>query len=265
MGRVSKYKKVKDTSGFGFGDTSANRSKGFGRRSKKSKASFDTAPSKKDQDDFYFDEKGNIVDKVEKKKKKKETKKKGDIFDEVWEEYGSEKMKSLQGSMDKKSMGKVLAAGGGGEGKRRRAGGAGEAADSATTSSSTTTISKPNGPLFEPKQDHESMRAFNRRIKEQTRIALKEDMDVLGTSARRKAHLSEKKKQKKLKRKGPQNNDSDSEDGGRWGKKAKTGADEVEFGEQAERPPELTVRPKMRKKKVVEVRRRNGEERSYEH
>ena len=156
-------------------------------------------------------------------------------------------------------MKKVMGADGG-SGKRRRNGGSSEPSASSSsnpnsTSTGTTTTIK-NGPLFEPKQESESMRAFNRRIKEQTRVALKEDMEVLGTSARKKEYLSSKKKQKKLKKRGPVQDDSDSDSGSRW-KKRKT--DEVEFGEQAERPPELVVRPKMRKKKVEEEEVRHCE------
>ena len=156
-------------------------------------------------------------------------------------------------------MKKVMGADGG-SGKRRRNGGSSEPSASSSsnpnsTSTGTTTTIK-NGPLFEPKQESESMRAFNRRIKEQTRVALKEDMEVLGTSARKKEYLSSKKKQKKLKRRGAVQDDSDFDSGSRW-KKQKT--DEVEFGEQAERPPELAVRPKMRKKKVEEEEVRHCE------
>ena len=115
-------------------------------------------------------------------------------------QYGKEATTTLENAMERKSLKKTLAASGQGGGKKRRAGGEKSegqstgttAGDPNSTSSATgvgggsTTITKPNGPLFEPKQEHESMRAFNRRIKEETRIALKEDMEVLGTSARKK-------------------------------------------------------------------------------
>ena len=103
---------------------------------------------------------------------------------------------------------------------------------SSSSSSANPTGAKAPGALFEPKQEHESMRAFNRRIKEQTRMALKSDMEVLQTSARKKDYLSDKKKRKKLKRNGGGVDDDYYDDRGNG--RGHYSEDKVEFGEQAE-------------------------------
>ena len=78
------------------------------------------------------------------------------------------------------------------------------------------------------------MRAFNRRIKEQTRTALKSDMEVPQTSSRKKDYLSERKKRKKLKRNGGGNSYDYDDDENAGGDRGGYSEDKVEFGEQAE-------------------------------
>lgn len=120
----------------------------------------------------------------------------------------------------------------------------------------TTTTTAPNK-LFAAKQPHESMRAFNKRIKEETRKVLREDMAKPVMNERRKDYLTEKKKKKKGKgSKGVGVGGLKTDVNGEYyysdsGDEERKGGDEVEFGEQAEAPPQLKVVPRMRKKKRV--------------
>ena len=321
MGRVSKYKKVKAIDPFAplsrkkayFAGVRAQGS--LGRIANRKGAELYDLPAG-GKDDFDMDEFGNIKGGDEdksgggggdsdssvlqnKKKKKKRNNEESrakhmvllggrgaaplrvgwtedlsrppDIFDVAFEQMGG-KMKSLEKAIGKRSMV-----------------GAGMSSSAARQSAAL----KEKKVMFKSREEGESMRAFNRRIKNETGLALKEDIKdkQTPTLARRKEFLNNKKLKKKgkLPPRSSTNGDGDEAPSGDYfgneathrGSSRKKGAtttnstagdsddsdderrmpkDAVQFGEQALRPPEIRVVPKMRKLVHKEAAARNDGE-----
>ncbi|GMH58272.1 hypothetical protein TrRE_jg3767, partial [Triparma retinervis] len=185
MGRVSKYKRLKAVDPYNKSnkkqemiDNLRGKSRP-GRKSKKSTAKFDSTVG--GGDDFSFDSSGRIVMRGGLSKgsvsKSNPTL---DPFDEALESYDPYKAESLEKSISKKST----------------VGNPYSRQPSSRKSNSTTTTTSATK-LFEGKQPHESMRAFNKRIKEETRRVLKDDMSKPVMNSRKKDYLSERKRRKK--------------------------------------------------------------------
>ena len=178
-----------------------------------------------------------------------------DAFDEAANSYGAEKLSTLSDAVLKSSL--VPSSSQGRKGSRggARMAGSDNNVDGLTVGSSSSSSSK----LFEAKQEGESMRAFNRRIREETRKVLVKDMAKPVMNPRKKDYLSGKKRRRSRKGGGKGGDGGvyeydggngiggDGDDGGD-GDRRTFGVDKVRFGEQAERPPQFDVVPKLRKK-----------------
>ena len=210
-----------------------------GRLSQKSKANFDSMPA--GEDDFEIDANGEIIE------TKKKQKKKVDAIEAAFATYTAEDRKAMENKMSRKSMVGGLRAAYKQDGQRQSKSDkilGGQAAPNVAQVGAGSDGKK----LFESRKEDESMRAFNRRIKQETAQVLSASMKKAQTSERKKGYLKERKKAKALKKKGQKRGrgDSDSEEEGQgWLEK------EDAFGVQAERPPEFKVVPKDRRRKEV--------------
>ena len=255
MGRVAKYKSIKAVDPFAKAGKKkeledANRGRGAaGRKSKRKKEGWDLPGG---EDDFKLDENGNIVEDYVAKKNAKRAKKereeaallpvKKDAFDVAHSEMGGYKMDSLAKKIDYKSQG------------------------GNPFFKQVKMDEKTAKGTFQAKNEDESMRAFNRRIKNETREVLRDDVKSQQTNDRRKEYLKEKKKKKKGgghfggKSGEGEYFGNEGTHGGAVGGRRRAGSDSdegedddyVHFGEQADRPPEFKVTPKSRKKVVEE-------------
>lgn len=117
------------------------------------------------------------------------------------------------------------------------------------------------------KRPGESMKEFKSRIRQETRITLKEELKAMSSSVKkRKERLKERKQRLKQKKKGNMNEDGDLKDSedalefhqsadGRLrasdlgGPSSFPTSDNVRFGEQIAAPPVLNIKPKLIKKR----------------
>lgn len=107
----------------------------------------------------------------------------------------------------------------------------------------------------------ESFASYCKRIGQEKRIALLSQAGgkMKKTSDKRKQFLKDKKKKKK-KGGGGNGSDGDEEQGGRGGKAKVFEAEKIKFGDIADRPPELTVKPKKKERVNVTNIARIGED-----
>jgi hypothetical protein len=242
MGRVSRYKKFNDIDPTARADLFRGSTK-QGRLSKKSRATFDAEVQ--EEDDF------EIVDgKPVFKKKKLAKKSKKDAFDEALDSYTEEQQEKISKSLDRSSLIGGLKnvykpAKGGTRSDKILSGGTGKVGETKK--------------LFESRGAEESMRAFNKRIKNETSTVLAASMKKAGTSERKKNYLAERKKAKKEKKMNTKRKrgDESSDDEGDL---RDTREGDEDFGVQVERPPEFKVVPKDRRKEMAKLLRGGEEE-----
>ena len=109
------------------------------------------------------------------------------------------------------------------------------------------------------RQEGESMRAFEKRVKQETAQILRREVQPLGTKKKEKRKEFLKKKKAQKKNKGSIDIESQAFSGRNYTSsddEAGDNYDEVVFGEQAERPPEFKQLPRGAKEKASS--KRNG-------